>query len=962
MAVNTTDVIKRFEGFHSQAYWDVSQWSVGYGSYAGSRDRSQPPPINNISEAEAARLYEQQIQTYVNNVDKYDSTYNWTDNERAALTSFAYNNGGIDQLTANGTRSREEIADKMMLYSKARTGPGGSLESVDGLVSRRAAERHVFLGNDVPEGDLYEWGRENRPPGYGGVGAGNDLQGAGGQGSNQILEDGDVDLGNNADANTGDLSSLEVPYKSLMTAKEENLLAQQAAEGGEQGKQAEAELFESYKASLKQYMKDNPGKNPYDTDIADQMFNNEQSDNPGDKAKAIAFYKAADELLNEGSVANPDREAGTQFEVDDGTVTDTRNVYRSDATKRSPEPNWYTSVDLPTYNWTFYLTNREVFDDPETYLQGDRPDPSKAIIIAKSGVEATYTIDNFLFNAVLFGDDSKGSAQTSTMQFELKEPMGFTLLDAILSQSANFNFKTMKDATYVLKLEFVGRDFQTGRQVKYDGMHFFPVVPYGITSDTGPDGTSYMFTCLTVPSLSAIENTSSAGEVHIQAVSTLGEYASKLETGLNEAEILAINPIPGVPPTSSNDENYLNEAFGSGSLAREDAISNPTTLPRRTWKIQFDDETSLQYVEGVGSLDRAERGNTTFDLSRMPVAFANSSGVAVNTDDNSKIDARLTKQSNVVSTIKMFIKNQPAWNQYVRESQETGLTTPTIEITQSVVGTEGRKDEPDDTTQQKPITTIITIGIKHRYGVVKSDGSDQADLGNKRFQQERFEKLPIVKKYDYLFTGQNTEVLNYSAQFNMLFSIATDPRLAFNTRNNQRDANPTNYAPPAFLSDIPVNTDHANVAVNLPRDFEVSSDVNQRKNQTNITVDQMEGVYAENYANRTADTQVIEVDVIGDPYLLGVPGATFTGDQSNTLANVNATSDIFVAFLSYFPKNENTLHNAFDKGKMDLYTSGVYELREVEHRFQQGQYVSKLRMYRDHKSSTYYLQEELKNL
>ena len=124
----------------------------------------------------------------------------------------------------------------------------------------------------------------------------------------------------------------------------------------------------------------------------------------------------------------------------------------------------------------------------------------------------------------------------------------------------------------------------------------------------------------------------------------------------------------------------------------------------------------------------------------------------------------------------------------------------------------------------------------------------------------------------------------------------------------------------------------------------------------------MEGVYAENYANRTADTQVIEVDIIGDPYLLGVPGATYTGEQSNTLANVNATSDIFVAFLSYFPKNENTLHNAFDKGKMDLYTSGIYELREVEHRFQQGQYVSKLRMYRDHKSSTYYLQEELKNL
>ena len=95
----------------------------------------------------------------------------------------------------------------------------------------------------------------------------------------------------------------------------------------------------------------------------------------------------------------------------------------------------------------------------------------------------------------------------------------------------------------------------------------------------------------------------------------------------------------------------------------------------------------------------------------------------------------------------------------------------------------------------------------------------------------------------------------------------------------------------------------------------------------------------------------------------GVPGATFTGNTSRTLLNINAASDIFVAFVSYFPLNKkDTLDNAFDKGPMDLYTSGVYELREIEHRFQQGQYVSKLRMYRDHKSSTYFLQEELKNL
>jgi GH24 family phage-related lysozyme (muramidase) len=56
-----------------------------------------------------------------------------------ALTSFDYNTGGIKKLLANGTRSKAEIAEKMLLYVKA---DGNRLK---GLVRRRAAERHLFL-------------------------------------------------------------------------------------------------------------------------------------------------------------------------------------------------------------------------------------------------------------------------------------------------------------------------------------------------------------------------------------------------------------------------------------------------------------------------------------------------------------------------------------------------------------------------------------------------------------------------------------------------------------------------------------------------------------------------------------------------------------------------------------------------------------------------------------------------
>lgn len=777
---------------------------------------------------------------------------------------------------------------------------------------------------------------------------------------------GDVDTGESADANTGNWTPPVRQSTTLMTPTEEARLAQEAANGNEQ---AAAELVESYKAELRQYMKDNPDSDPYQAPINDRAMALEDG-TAAERQIANAINEAADTVFNE-TVKPTERSGdgqGMSVTVDDGNILRPleeiqeleQKFYNRDTTqKRSPEPNWYTSVDLPTYRWTFYLTSKKVFDAPEEYLKGDTLNPTDAIIIAQDGVEATYTIDNFLFNATLFGDDTKGSAQTSTIQFELREPMGFTLLDAILTQSGRFNFSTMKDATYVLKLEFMGRHPLTGRTVKYDGIHFFPVQPYQITSDTGPEGTTYMFTCLTVPSLAAIENASSAGEVHVKQVGTLGELTDKLQTNLNRTEKLALADIPDVPPN-----NGYNEQDGRFEAARtqlqQEAVDSETIKPRKQWYIEFAD-TSAQQV-AVGSLNAAHSGFDGFDLESMQISLPNTSGTAKNLDNADKIDTALPVNSNVVSWLKRFIIKQPAWNEYVMKASDSSYSTPTLEITQSIKARPGLEDEIDPKTQQRYIDVTISIGIKHRYGVVPPTGKNNAELSDSKFQKDRFEELPIVKKYDYLFTGTNTEVLNYSAQFNMLFTLAKDPRFGYNTANSQQDKQPTVNVTPTFLSNIAVDASKENVIVNLPIDYVRSSGMDQKTNEDTPTQNELFAQYVENFASRTADVQTIEVDVIGDPYLLGIPGATISGKESQTLKNVTATSDIFVAFLSYFPLNKNDIENPFDKGPMDLYTSGVYELREVEHRFQQGQYLTKLRMYRDHRTSTYYLQEELKNL
>lgn len=131
---NGLNLIKKFEGCRLTAYQDsVGVWTIGYGTT--NTDKAITGAVISkglqISQATADEWLHRSIDSkYGPKVDKYIS-YQWTQNEFDALVSFTYNIGSIDQLTAQGTRTRAEIADKILSYNKA----GGKV--LAGLSRRR---------------------------------------------------------------------------------------------------------------------------------------------------------------------------------------------------------------------------------------------------------------------------------------------------------------------------------------------------------------------------------------------------------------------------------------------------------------------------------------------------------------------------------------------------------------------------------------------------------------------------------------------------------------------------------------------------------------------------------------------------------------------------------------------------------------------------------------------------------
>ena len=133
------NLIKSFEGCRLTAYkCPAGVWTIGYG-HTGTVDGKPIKSGMKITQAKAMELLKKDLEKFEKHVASFK--YNWTQNQFDALVSFAFNVGSINQLTANGTRTAEQIAAKIPAYNKA----AGKV--LAGLTKRRKAEQKLFKKN-----------------------------------------------------------------------------------------------------------------------------------------------------------------------------------------------------------------------------------------------------------------------------------------------------------------------------------------------------------------------------------------------------------------------------------------------------------------------------------------------------------------------------------------------------------------------------------------------------------------------------------------------------------------------------------------------------------------------------------------------------------------------------------------------------------------------------------------------
>lgn len=128
-------MMKSYEGYHPNAYWDVSQWSIGWGTKSFKGESINLLESNKRHSNEFNRVYKN-IKTIYPNLDK---------RTQLIVASFDYNIGKIGKGMHRALKSgdKKNIAKWLHKYNKSSKG-----EKLDGLIKRRASEAELLLASE----------------------------------------------------------------------------------------------------------------------------------------------------------------------------------------------------------------------------------------------------------------------------------------------------------------------------------------------------------------------------------------------------------------------------------------------------------------------------------------------------------------------------------------------------------------------------------------------------------------------------------------------------------------------------------------------------------------------------------------------------------------------------------------------------------------------------------------------
>ena len=649
-----------------------------------------------------------------------------------------------------------------------------------------------------------------------------------------------------------------------------------------------------------------------------------------------------------------------------------------------PLPNPLSVYASYNYIFTISVLDDDSYNFPDkSYLQGRTATGSALPIILRSGSgdpdnrintiygKFDFFVDDLVIESII-GWEKNNNTNATNLSFRVIEPYSMGLFLMSIQQAAyQVGHKNWKDAPFLFTIEFLGAN-QLGIMQKVPNTK--RCIPFKFTDlvmSADVNGSRYDIKALPYnevafgKNVASLKNDSTVAGTTVQEALQTGEkslqavinarYKQMVKDKLVEEadEIVILFPVDvssgGGGGAGSEEGNDSATTSGGGGVENKLGVSRSS-----------DNGTLVQKKDQVNAIGQAKLG---FDTSRKgvtPIAKDNkvydtTSGIFKRgniTIDPSSSDFKFRQDTDVVNAINQIIMI----SKYAEDALKPANRTPEGFIKWWRVEAQVYNKTSD--------ANLTTTGVKPKIYVyrVVSYNAHASKVAPANVEVPGFPALKkqVVKKYDYIYMGTNTEVLKFEIQYSGSFTstMAADGGLrSSDVVTSDQNAASDNKDP--NLNPLPKGDQP-------PPPSSGGQPTQTAFNVLKTTTDLLGGGGPDTQATRAArlfhdaitqgvDMQNLELEILGDPYFIAQSGMGNYNSQATNYSNLNSDGtvnyqngevDVEVQFRTPTDINQLTGLYKFPTSSGVAQFCGLYDIKNVTSTFRGGQFKQVLKGFR----------------
>lgn len=528
----------------------------------------------------------------------------------------------------------------------------------------------------------------------------------------------------------------------------------------------------------------------------------------GERSRNIADNAA--EILNRGiaQFSRNDEFNRTTVVADANAKPERNSPIRSNPLENSTSYTYAFTIFVLTKDEVNQLAENAGVFQPRTVIisTGGRYNSVEPTVINKAYenldkpvIRAREWTDDFFIDDLkilqLLAPNSQGrTSNTMDIEFTLIEPYGLSLLDRLISTASRLKEKTYTHLCYLLQIDFYDESGLLSEHSKRLPMQFT-----NMNIKVSSKGTEYRVTALPFSHQAMLDSYGSTPANFEVSGSTLRDFfkddqpndrdRATLQTGLTtirrelEGDTGLSSSYTGVRQVSSDQlaegirsntykvNSYVAAFNGFNAMLHNLNIKDKKIPPSRI-RVRFHDDIIAKEKITQPSKDTTVANNPTINAATY------NPGTNVNPNNEAK-NWVMSAGTSVVEVINQAMMNSDYIRSQVllakkgeenKEAQKEGIVNwwrvlPSVKI----IGY-------DESTQRWSFETTFFVLPYKVY-----------NTRHRHLPMSKVTKAQCVKEYNYLYTGQNTSVIDFQVEFNMLYLTIASGMLENNINDPLRD-------------------------------------------------------------------------------------------------------------------------------------------------------------------------------